>query len=67
MQRFFDTYRDEPKLAALLRELPWSHNLVIMSRCKRLEEREFYLRMALRQRWSFRELERQLSSTVHDR
>jgi predicted nuclease of restriction endonuclease-like (RecB) superfamily len=41
MKQFFETYRGLPKLAALLRELSWSHNLAIMSRCKRDEEREF--------------------------
>jgi len=34
MQQFYDTYRDRPKLSPLLRELPWSHNLLMMSRCR---------------------------------
>ena len=67
MMQFFDTYRNEPKLATLLRELPWSHNLVIMSRCKRPEDREFYLRTAICQRWSFRELESQLAGALFER
>jgi predicted nuclease of restriction endonuclease-like (RecB) superfamily len=46
MRQFYDTYRNQPKLSTLLRELPWSHNLAIMSRSKRDEEREFYLRTA---------------------
>ena len=33
MTQFFETYRSQPKLATLLRELSWSHNLAIMSRC----------------------------------
>ena len=52
MMQFYETYRSQPKLAALLRELSWTHNLAIMSRCKRDEEREFYLRLAGRERWS---------------
>jgi predicted nuclease of restriction endonuclease-like (RecB) superfamily len=67
MRQFFETYRGLPKLAALLRELSWSHNLAIMSRCKRDEEREFYLRLAARERWPFRELERQLASALFER
>ena len=59
MKQFYETYAKLPKLATLLRELSWSHNLAIMSRSKRDEEREFYLRMATRERWSFRELQRQ--------
>jgi predicted nuclease of restriction endonuclease-like (RecB) superfamily len=43
MMQFYEIYSDQPKLAALVRELPWRHNLLIMGRCKRPEEREFYL------------------------
>jgi predicted nuclease of restriction endonuclease-like (RecB) superfamily len=67
MMQFYDAYRDEQKLAALLRELSWSHNLAIMSRCKRDEEREFYLRLATRERWSLRELQRQLGGALFER
>ncbi|HTU22448.1 MAG TPA: PDDEXK nuclease domain-containing protein [Gemmataceae bacterium] len=67
MMQFFETYRDQPNLATLLRELSWSHNLAIMSRSKRDEEREFYLRMATRERWSFRELQRQLNGALFER
>ncbi len=67
MRQFYETYRGLPKLATLLRELSWSHNLAIMSRCKRDEEREFYLRMANRERWTFRELQRQLNGALFER
>ncbi len=67
MMQFFETYRNEPKLAPLVRELPWTHNLLIMSRCKRPEEREFYLRTCLRERWGKRELERQLAGALFER
>ena len=67
MTQFFEIYRGSPKLATLLRVLPWSHNLAILSRCKRPEEREFYLRMATRERWSFRELQRQLNGALFER
>jgi predicted nuclease of restriction endonuclease-like (RecB) superfamily len=43
MRQFYETYRDQPNLSTLSRELPWSHNLAILSRCKWDEEREFYL------------------------
>jgi len=67
MTQFFETYRDQPKLAALLRELSWSHNLAIMSRCRRDEEREFYLRLTTQERWSLRELQRQLNGALFER
>jgi hypothetical protein len=43
MNQFNKTYADTPKLAALLRVLPWTHNLMILGQSKRPEEREFYL------------------------
>jgi predicted nuclease of restriction endonuclease-like (RecB) superfamily len=67
MRQFFETYRDTPKLAPLVRELSWTHNLLIMSRCKRAEEREFYLRLCTRERWGKRELERQLNGALFER
>ncbi len=67
MMQSYETYRGQPKLATLLRVLPWSHNLAIMSRSRRDEEREFYLRMASRERWSFRDLQRQLNGALFER
>ncbi|MEX2121590.1 MAG: PDDEXK nuclease domain-containing protein [Pirellulales bacterium] len=67
MRQFFETYRERPILSPLVRELPWTHNLLIMSRSKRDEEREFYLRMAVREKWTKRELERQLNGALFER
>jgi predicted nuclease of restriction endonuclease-like (RecB) superfamily len=67
MRQFFETYRGDPKIAPLVRELSWTHNLLIMSRSKRQEEREFYLRVAVRERWGKRELERQINGALFER
>ena len=52
MKGFFETYADSEKLAPLVREITWSHNLVIMERCADPLEREFYIRMTRRFGWS---------------
>ena len=67
MRQFFETYNDNPIVSALLRQLPWTHNLTIMSRSKRAEEREFYLNMAIKEKWSSRELERQFNTALFER
>ena len=67
MRKFYETYREAPIVAALLRQLPWTHNLTILEQSKRPEEREFYLRMAIRERWSSRELERQFRVALFER
>jgi hypothetical protein len=48
MMQFYETYRGLPKLAPLVRVLSWTH-LLIMSRSKRDEEREFYLRLCVQE------------------
>jgi predicted nuclease of restriction endonuclease-like (RecB) superfamily len=67
MKQFFETYKDFPKLSTVLREISWSHNLTIFSRCKNPEEREFYLKLAKQENYSFRELERQISASLFER
>ena len=60
MRQFYGLYRHQQIVAPLVRQLPWSQHMIIMGRCKREEEREFYLRMSIREKWGKRELERQL-------
>jgi len=67
MKQFFETYKDFPKLSTVLREISWSHNLAIFSRCKTIEEREFYLNLSKKENYSFRELDRQISSSLFER
>jgi predicted nuclease of restriction endonuclease-like (RecB) superfamily len=67
MKQFYETYRDMPKLSPLVREISWSHNLAIFSRCKTAEEREFYLKLANKECYSFRELDRQISASLFER
>ena len=62
MRQLYETYRDDEKVAPLVRQLPWTHNLIIINQSKRPEEREFYLRLAIQEQWSKRELERQFKA-----
>jgi predicted nuclease of restriction endonuclease-like (RecB) superfamily len=62
MRQFYEIYRGHEKVAALLRQLSWTHHLIILGQAKRREEREFYILAAIKERWSSRELERQIRS-----
>ncbi len=42
MKQFYESYKDCPKLSPLVREISWTNNLLIFSRCKTIEEKEFY-------------------------
>ncbi len=67
MRQFYETYRNLPKLSPLVREISWTNNLVIISRTKTQEEREFYLNICKQEKYSKRELERQISSSLFER
>ena len=67
MRQFYEAYRDGKKVSPLVRQLPWTHHLIILGRAKRPEEREFYVRLAVRERWTKRELERQLRAATFER
>ncbi|MHB1247095.1 MAG: PDDEXK nuclease domain-containing protein [Sulfuriferula sp.] len=67
MRQFHETYREDAVLSPAVRELSWTHNLVILSKCRSQEERGFYLRLAIKERWTKRELERQLDGGLFER
>jgi predicted nuclease of restriction endonuclease-like (RecB) superfamily len=67
MRAFFEAYRDDQIVSPLVRLLSWTMHLSLISRCKRPEEREFYMRLAVRERWGKRELERQLKTCLFER
>lgn len=67
MKQFYEAYRGSLIVSPLVRQLPWTHNLIILAQSKRPEEREFYLRMAVQEKWSKRELERQFRASRFER
>jgi len=52
MKGVFEAYSASRKLAPLVREISWSHNLAILERCDDALEREFYIRMTRKFGWS---------------
>ncbi len=48
MRTFYLMYKDDVKLAPLVREIGWTHNVLIMEKCKDATEREFYVRYTKR-------------------
>lgn len=67
MKYFYETYKDQPEVADLLRANTWSNNLHIINKTKTPEERRFYLELAVKEQYSARELERQLDSCYYER
>lgn len=67
MKQFYETYAGNEKVSALLTQLSWTNHLLIMSGSKSDEEREFYIRLAVKERYSSRQLERQMDSGYYER
>jgi predicted nuclease of restriction endonuclease-like (RecB) superfamily len=67
MKGFFETYQGLEKLAPLVREIGWSHNIAIMERCSDPLEREFYIRMTRKFGWSKNVLIHQIDNQSYEK
>jgi predicted nuclease of restriction endonuclease-like (RecB) superfamily len=67
MRKFYLTYKDNPKLAQLVREIPWGQNIAILEKLKDDYQREYYLRMTIRNSWSRNILINQIESKSFER
>lgn len=62
MKQFYETYKDNEIVSPLVTQISWTNNIMILSSTKSMEEKEFYIRMCIKNNYSKRELDRQISS-----
>ena len=68
MRQWFFAYRDaEPNCLTAMRQLPWTHNILILSRLSSSQERLWYAEETLRNGWSKRVLNHQIDSQLYER
>ena len=67
MIQFYNAYRHNVIVSSLLSQISWTNHLIILSKCKRDEEREFYMRLCIKNKYSTRELNRQISTKYYER
>ncbi len=67
MKQFFEMYQAHENLSAILTEITWTNHLHIMSKTKSLEEKEFYLKLAMKQHYSERDFARIIDSGTYER
>ena len=65
MRFLYLTYKDNPKLAQLVREIPWGQNIVIMQMVKDPKEREYYIRATAEMGWSRNVLMNQIKAGAY--
>lgn len=67
MVQFYSTYKDDEIATPLVTQLSWTNNLLILSGSKTKEERQFYLQLSIKNNYSKRELDRQITSSYYER
>ena len=66
MRKFYNEYRENKKLAPLVREIGWSHNVVIFEKIKDYLAREFYIKMTKKNGWSKSILTHQIEGKAYE-
>jgi len=64
MRMFYQEYRILPPVVA---EISWSHNLVIMEKCKDARKRQFYIGMTTKYGWTKNVLIHQIDNQSYER
>jgi predicted nuclease of restriction endonuclease-like (RecB) superfamily len=67
MRQFYQAYAQKQKLSPLVREIGWTHNVIILMNCKDDLEREFYIRMTRRMGWSKNVLVHQIENKSYEK
>lgn len=67
MRKFFLYYKNKPKLAPLVQEIAWAHNIVILEKCKDDFSREFYIRMTKKFGWTKNVLIHQIENQSYEK
>lgn len=67
MRQFYLTYAKNTKLSPMVREIGWSHNLMILMSCKDELEREFYIRMTRKFGWTKNVLIHQIENKTYEK
>lgn len=61
MKQFYETYKDDkivtPLVTPLVSQITWTNHLLILSKAKTSEERQFYIQLCIKERYSKRELD----------
>ncbi|MBS0286992.1 MAG: DUF1016 family protein [Proteobacteria bacterium] len=67
MKQFYEAYKGQEKLSAVLTEISWTNHLHILSKTKTIEEKVFYLELASKHPYSERAFARLIDSATYER
>lgn len=66
IRSFYIEYKENIKLQPLVAEISWSHNVILMEKCKNLLEREFYMVLTKKYGWTKNILIHQIESGAYE-
>jgi predicted nuclease of restriction endonuclease-like (RecB) superfamily len=67
MRDFYLAYGNNEKLTPLVAEIGWTHNLVILEKCKDKLEQEFYIKMTRKFGWTKNVLIHQIENQTYEK
>ena len=67
MKQFYETYAGNEKLSPMVREIGWTHNVIILMNCKDDLQREFYIRMTRKFGWTKNVLAHQIENQTYEK
>jgi predicted nuclease of restriction endonuclease-like (RecB) superfamily len=67
MKAFYLAYKDSPKMQPVVAQIPWTHNIIIITKVKEEQSREFYLQMTIKEGWSKRTLEEKIKLNEYEK
>lgn len=67
MKQFYQIYADDKFLSPMVREIGWTHNVIILMHCKDSLERAFYIEMTRKFGWTKNVLAMQIDNGAYDK
>ncbi|KJV61788.1 hypothetical protein APHACPA_0802 [Rickettsia amblyommatis str. Ac/Pa] len=67
MRQFFAKYNNDKILQQAVEEIPWSHNIIIFSKLKNINQRIWCAQQTIENGWSRNVLSLQIKSNLHER
>ena len=67
MRLFYESWEDEAIVQQLVGQLPWGHNILLLTKLKVMDQRRWYAQQAILHGWSRNVLWHHISTALHQR
>lgn len=67
MTQFYEQYKDNEIIQTLSEQISWSHNVLILEKCKDDSEREYYMQLSIKNGWSHSVLTNKIAFKDYER